>query len=44
MEHDINLGDFSAMKHVIDTKEMRPVKRTPRRMPLALKVRGEKNN
>ena len=34
-EHDMDLGDFSAVKHVIDTKDVRPVKERPRRTPLA---------
>ena len=34
-EHDMDLGDFSAVKHVIDTRDARPVKQRPRRTPLA---------
>ena len=34
-EHDMDLGDFSAVKHVIDTKDARPVKQRRHRMPLA---------
>ena len=33
-EHDMDLGDFSAVKHVIDTRDARPVKQRPRRTPL----------
>ena len=31
-EHDMDLGDFSAVKCVIDTRDARPVKQRPRRM------------
>ena len=34
-EHDIDLIDFSAVKHVIDTKDARPVKQRPHQTPLA---------
>ena len=34
-EHDMDLRDFSAVKHVIDTKDVRPVKQRQRRTPLA---------
>ena len=34
-EHDMDLGDFSAVKHVIDTRDERPVKQRPRRTTLA---------
>ena len=34
-EHDIDLGDYSAVKHVIDTRDTRPVKQRPRRTPVA---------
>ena len=40
-EHDMDLGDFSAVKHVIDTKDVRPVKQRPCRKPLAFD--GEEN-
>ena len=33
-EHDMDLGYFSAVKHVIDTKDARPVKQRPCRTPL----------
>ena len=38
-EHDMDLGDFSALKHVIDTRDARPVKQRPRRTPLAFEGR-----
>ena len=41
-EHDIDLEDFSAVKHVIDTRDARPVKQRPHRMPLAFE--GEEKN
>ena len=41
-EHDMDLGDFSAVKHVIDTRDARPVKQRPRRTPLAFE--GEEKN
>ena len=34
-EHDMDLGDFSAAKHVIDTKDACPVKQRPCWTPLA---------
>ena len=36
----MDLGDFSVVKHVIDTRDARPVKQRPCRMPLAFE--GEK--
>ena len=39
-EHDMDLGDFFAVKHVIDTRDARPVKQRPRRTLLAFE--GEK--
>ena len=41
-KHDMDLGDFSAVKHVIDTRDARPVKQILRRTPLAFK--GEEKN
>ena len=41
-EHDIDLEDFSAVKHVIDTKDVRPVKKRLRRPALAFE--GEEKN
>ena len=38
----MDLGDFSAIKHVIDTRDARPVKQRPRRTPLAFE--GEEKN
>ena len=38
-EHDMDLGDFSAVKHVIDTRDARPVKQRPRRTTLAFEGR-----
>ena len=35
----MDLGDFSAVKHVIDTRDARPVKQRPRRTPLAFEGR-----
>ena len=43
-EHDMDLGDFSAVKHVIDTRDARPVEQRPRRMPLAFEGGGEKTH
>ena len=40
-EHDMDLGDFSAVKHVIDTRDARPVKQRQCRTPLAFE--GRKN-
>ena len=34
-EHDMDLGNFSAVKHVIDTRDARPVKQRLRWTPLA---------
>ena len=42
-EHDIDLGDFSAVKHVIDTRDARPVKQRPRRTPLAFEGEEKKH-
>ena len=41
-EHDMDLGDFSAVKHVIDTRDARPVKQRSCRTPLAFE--GEEKN
>ena len=41
-EHDMDLGDFSSVKHAIDTRDVRPVKQRPRRTPLAFE--GEEEN
>ena len=41
-EHDMDLGAFSAVKHVIDTRDARPVKQRLRRTPLAFE--GEEKN
>ena len=41
-EHDMDLKDFSAVKHVIGTKDARPVKQRPCRTPLAFE--GEEKN
>ena len=41
-EHDMDLGDFSGAKHVIDTTGARPVKHRPHRTPLAFE--GEEKN
>ena len=41
-EHDMDLGDFSAVKHVIDTRDARPVKQRPRGRHLLL--RGRRKN
>ena len=42
-EHDMDLGDFSAVKHVIDTRDARPVKQRPRRTPLAFEGEEKKH-
>ena len=42
-EHDMDLADFSAVKHVIDTKDVRPVKQRPHRMPLAFEGEEKKH-
>ena len=42
-EHDMDLGDFSAVKHVIDTRDARPVKQRLRRTPLAFEGGGGKH-
>ena len=42
-EHDMDLGDFSAIKHVIDTRDARPVKQRPRRTPLAFEGEEKKH-
>ena len=42
-EHDMDLRNFLAVKHVIDTKDARPVKHRPRRTPLAFEGRREKH-
>ena len=50
-EHDMDLGDFSAVKHVIDTRDARPVKQRPRpvkqrprRTPLAFEGEEKKTH
>ena len=40
-EHDMDLGDFSVVKHVIDTRDARPVKQRPGRTPLTFEGRRE---
>ena len=40
-EYDIDLEDFLAVKHVIDTKDARPVKQRPRLTPLAFEGENE---
>ena len=40
-EHDMDLGGFAAVEHVIDTRDARPVKQRPRRTPLAFEGGGE---
>ena len=42
-EHDMDLGDFSVVKHVIDAKDERPVKQRPRRTPLAFEGEEKKH-
>ena len=42
-EHDMDLGDFSAVKHVIDTRDERPVKQRARRTPLAFEGEEKKH-
>ena len=42
-EHDTDFGDFSAVKHVIDTRDARPVKQRPRQTPLAFEGRRKKH-
>ena len=42
-EHDMDLGDFLAVKHVIDTRDARRVKQRPRRTPLAFEGDERKN-
>ena len=39
----MDLGDFSAVKHVIDTRDARPVKQRPRRTPLAFEGEEKKH-
>ena len=39
----MDLGDFSSVKHVIDTRDARPVKQRPRRMPVAFEGEEEKD-
>ena len=41
-EHDMDLGDFTAVKHVINSKDARHVKQRPRLTPLAFEGK-EKN-
>ena len=43
-EHGMDLRYFSAVKHVIDTKDAHPVKQTPRRTPLAFEGEEKKKN
>ena len=42
-EHDMDLGDFSVVKHVIDTRDARPVKQRPCRTPLAFEGEEKKH-
>ena len=42
-EHEMDLGDFPAVKHVIDTRNARPVKQRPRRTPLAFEGEEKKH-
>ena len=42
-EHDMDLGEFSAIKHVIDTRDARPVKQRPRQTPLAFEGEEKKH-
>ena len=42
-EHDMDLGDFSAVKHVIDTRDARPVKQRPRQTPFAFEGEEKKH-
>ena len=41
-EPDMDLGDFSAVKHVIDTKDTHPVKQRPLWTPLAFEREEKK--
>ena len=39
----MDLGDFTAIKHVIDTRDARPVKQRPCRTPLAFEGEDKKH-